>query len=491
MTPKQMTPTTRVKITPDSEPAPQLMSSRPSVSSQRRGLQMSERRLFLGIGDQIAISSALAIALSVGWSNLGLEAPSLLWFAVLSAAWLLVAPAFGVYDLKVAADVRTAVFAVWQAASVVVIVYFLVPYLSAPLLVSRAMMLVFTVSMLALLAAWRAGYAVLISHPRFRVRVLILGAGQAGQSVADAIEANAPQDYELLGFLDDDPSKQGSDLKGVPVLSPPDSIMEMARSLDVRELIVAISGDIRPELHRALIEAFESGLRILSMDEVYEAVTSRLAVEHAGQRWFVTLPAGGSGGILHELVRRALDIVAGAVGSGVFGLLFIPVAVAIKLDSPGPALYMQERIGKNGKKFRLMKFRSMGCDAERDGVAVWASRNDPRVTRVGRVLRSTRLDELPQFLAILKGEMSLIGPRPERPEFVEKLQAQIPFYRARLLVSPGLTGWAQVMYRYGSTSEDALIKLQYDLYYVKHRSFYLDFLIILRTIGVVLRRTGT
>ncbi|MCL4465423.1 MAG: sugar transferase, partial [Chloroflexi bacterium] len=223
----------------------------------------------------------------------------------------------------------------------------------------------------------------------------------------------------------------------------------------------------------------------------HEDVTARIAVQHVGHRWFVALPRGGSDGVLYELVRRSMDIVAGIAGCLVLSILFVPIAVAIKLNSPGPTFYRQERVGKRGRIFSLMKFRSMGCDAEKDGVAVWASRDDPRVTRVGRILRSTRLDELPQFVSVLWGEMSLIGPRPERPAFVEKLAAQIPFYRARLLVRPGLTGWAQVMYRYGNSTEDALTKLQYDLYYIKHRSLYLDFLIVLRTIGVVLGRSGT
>jgi lipopolysaccharide/colanic/teichoic acid biosynthesis glycosyltransferase len=166
------------------------------------------------------------------------------------------------------------------------------------------------------------------------------------------------------------------------------------------------------------------------------------------------------------------------------------VALAIKLDSPGPVFYSQERTGYRGRVFRVWKFRSMVAAAEADGRARWAKPGDPRVTRVGRALRASRLDELPQVLNVLRGEMSIVGPRPERPEFVAALEQQIPFYRARLLVKPGLTGWAQIKYRYGSTAQDALVKLQYDLYYVKHRSLLLDALIIARTIGVVVGLRG-
>lgn len=167
------------------------------------------------------------------------------------------------------------------------------------------------------------------------------------------------------------------------------------------------------------------------------------------------------------------------------------IALAIRLDSPGSVFYTQEREGRGGRRFRIIKFRSMVADAERAGKAVWATRDDPRITRVGKFMRRTRLDELPQFVNVLRGEMSIVGPRPERPQFVAQLQEEIPFYRARLSVKPGLTGWAQVKYRYGNTTEDALIKLQYDLYYIKHQSMVLDILILLRTIRVVLGFKGT
>jgi lipopolysaccharide/colanic/teichoic acid biosynthesis glycosyltransferase len=172
-------------------------------------------------------------------------------------------------------------------------------------------------------------------------------------------------------------------------------------------------------------------------------------------------------------------------------VLFPFIAGAIYLNSPGPILYTQERSGRAGRRFKIIKFRSMVPDAEQEGEAIWATQNDDRVTGVGKFLRLTRLDELPQLINVLKGEMSIVGPRPERPEFIDHLQEEIPFYRARLSVKPGLTGWAQVQYRYGSTVQDALIKLEYDLYYIKYRSLPLDLLIILRTIRVMLTFKGT
>jgi lipopolysaccharide/colanic/teichoic acid biosynthesis glycosyltransferase len=173
-----------------------------------------------------------------------------------------------------------------------------------------------------------------------------------------------------------------------------------------------------------------------------------------------------------------------------FGLIFPCLALLIVIDSPGPVFYKQERVGKAGRTFTFMKLRSMIPDAEAQSGPLWAVHADPRVTRVGRLLRKSRLDELPQLVNVLRGEMSLVGPRPERPAFVEQLQQEIPFYRARLTVLPGLTGWAQVNYGYGSTVEDALIKLQYDLYYIRHRSLLLDGLILLRTVGKIVRLQG-
>jgi len=205
-------------------------------------------------------------------------------------------------------------------------------------------------------------------------------------------------------------------------------------------------------------------------------------VEHIGDNWYVAMPIRHpSAGTLWPLVKRLMDIVLASVGLLLLAAFLPFIAAAIYLDSPGPIFYTQERVGKGGRIFKVYKFRSMVPDAEK-GEAVWARENDPRVTRVGRILRKTHVDEFPQFLNILKGEMSAVGPRPERPEFVEDLAAEIPFYRVRHAVRPGMAGWGLIVQGYSSSKEDALLKLQYDLYYIKHQSFWLDVVILLRTI---------
>jgi exopolysaccharide biosynthesis polyprenyl glycosylphosphotransferase len=193
---------------------------------------------------------------------------------------------------------------------------------------------------------------------------------------------------------------------------------------------------------------------------------------------------------LRLISKRILDLVFIFLSLPILGLLLPFLALAVHLDSPGPVFYRQLRSGRAGKPFSIIKFRTMVVDAEKDGRARWATENDPRITRVGRFLRKTRLDELPQLINILKGDMSLVGPRPERPEFIEELQQAIPFYRVRLLVKPGLTGWAQIHYDYGNSVEDALIKLQYDFYYIRYWSLWLDLYTLFKTVYVVLRFKG-
>ena len=224
---------------------------------------------------------------------------------------------------------------------------------------------------------------------------------------------------------------------------------------------------------------------------MYENLTNKIAVEHVGSNWGIVFPVEHyRSPILHDVLVRAVDIVSGLIGLVICGAVIPGLMLANRfLGSPGPLFYSQMRVGKGGKLFRIYKFRSMVTDAERAG-AKWCTEDDPRITKVGNFIRRTRIDELPQFMNVLIGEMSLIGPRPERPEFVTLLSESIPFYRARHAVKPGLTGWAQVMYRYGASTEDSLIKLQYDLYSIKHRGPALDLRIFAKSFKTILTAAG-
>jgi exopolysaccharide biosynthesis polyprenyl glycosylphosphotransferase len=227
------------------------------------------------------------------------------------------------------------------------------------------------------------------------------------------------------------------------------------------------------------------------MPALYEQLTRRVPVEHIDQGWILDALSGSESlSYMGSLAKRMFDLILATLGAIALGLVLPAVALAVALDDRGPLFYTQVRSGLGGKSFRVIKFRTMCVDAERDGRARWAKKGDDRITRVGRFLRKVRLDELPQVINALRGEMSIVGPRPERPEFIVDLERQIPFYRTRLVVKPGLTGWAQIHYEYGNSIEDALIKLQYDLYYIRHRTIWLDLYVILRTIRVVLGGGG-
>jgi exopolysaccharide biosynthesis polyprenyl glycosylphosphotransferase len=242
------------------------------------------------------------------------------------------------------------------------------------------------------------------------------------------------------------------------------------------------------------MSCYEQGVSIVAMPVLYEQITGRVPIEHVGSHlWTLVLPLEKRtvSFSVYLLIRRVFDAVCALVGLLLFALLLPVLAIAIKLTSRGPVFYRQVRLGRGGRPFTLVKLRTMKRDAENGHGVQGASHRDSRITPIGGFLRRTRLDEAPQLLNIMRGEMSLVGPRPERPEFVERLEREIPFYRTRLAVDPGLTGWAQVRYRYGSSTEDALRKLQYDLYYIRHQSLLLDLEILIRTVWTVLLFRGT
>ena len=355
----------------------------------------------------------------------------------------------------------------------------------------RIIPVLFLLASLALTAPWRVGYARVFTSPFLRRRAIVVGAGWAGRTLVRAVRQTL-QGYDIVGFIDDDPAKQGQIIEDLPVLGNRYDLVRQVQATGADEVILAITYEIHGDLFKALVDCCELGVEIKPMPLLYEEALGRVPVEHLGQKWFL-VPTWTSTSLptFYRAIKRLIDITLALVGLAFLVVTFPFIALAIYLDSPGPIFYTQERLGKGGKVFRVIKFRSMIPNAEREGQAVWATENDPRITRVGKFLRRTRLDEVPQVINVLRGEMSVVGPRPERPQFVEQLQEQIPFYRTRLSVKPGLTGWAQIKYRYGNTVEDALIKLQYDLYYIKHQSLVLDLLIILRTIKVILAFKGT
>jgi exopolysaccharide biosynthesis polyprenyl glycosylphosphotransferase len=456
------------------------------IQLPRVPLRISERRVLLGLLDLMGLNGALFLVLWLRMDQpfsirVALAHP--LWFALLSVLWLLIARAFDAYDLKNASRFSTSVLCVLKSAFLVLLVYMLILYLTPNLLHSRLTLGLFFALSLAFLAAGRGLYAFAVAQPLFQRRALIVGAGWAGRTLLEALQENGDGGYQVMGFVDDDLGKHGQFIDDVPVLGGRQELSTLIKRYRASTLVLAITHDVDGELFQILMDSLEQGVEIVPMPVIYEAVTGRVPIEHIGDNWYVAMPIHHPGtGALHPLVKRAMDIVLVSIGFFFLGLAFPFIALAIYLDSPGPLFYTQERVGKGGKIFRAYKFRSMVPDAEKKGEAVWAEKGDPRVTRVGRLLRATHVDEFPQFVNILRGEMSPVGPRAERPELVAELEKEIPFYRTRHSVKPGMAGWGLVKQGYAASKEDSVVKLQYDLYYIKHQSVWLDLVILLKTI---------
>jgi sugar transferase (PEP-CTERM system associated) len=320
---------------------------------------------------------------------------------------------------------------------------------------------------------------------RLAERVLILGTDLQAVAVAREIILRRGRGYEVIGFVGADLALVGKSLINPRVIGVMDDLEELVRRRRPDRIVVALS-DLRDKAPFGLL------LRLKVRDEIqveeasrfFERLTGKINTDHL-QTGRMVFAETGRWARPYRRLRRAFDVISSLVGIALSLPFMILTAAAIRIESPGPVFYTQERVGLHGQKFSIFKFRSMQVDAEAHG-PVWACENDPRVTRVGRIIRRLHIDETPQFFNILRGEMSLIGPRPERPEFVERLEKRIPYYAERHLVKPGLTGWAQVSYPYGASFEDAREKHQYDLYYIKHQSPLLDAIILLDTARVVL-----
>ncbi len=420
------------------------------------------------------------------------------WFIFLPALWFLSALLNGFYDPAKIADLGSATASLLRAIVLVIIGYIAIYFFFAtPGSLPRGVVGYQGAACFVLIGLWRAAYVSLIQRPGFARKVIIAGAGWAGQTIAQAIQQNASVHYRILGFVDDDPAKQGQAVNiprsavSLPVLGTSRDLVRLVKAEGVPEVILAVTHNISSPLFQALLECKEQGMQITLMPVLFEQLTGQVPIEHIGNNWNIALPLDSAeGGGVYPITKRLFDITGALIGLALYLLLLPFLIIAIKLDSPGPIFLWQERIGKGGKVFKLIKLRTMVANAESDGQAQRAETNDPRITRVGRLLRKAHLDEMPQLINVLKGDMSAIGPRPERPEHLAELDLMIPFHRLRNAVKPGMAGWAVVNYGYIDSVQDAKIRLQYDLYYIKHQSLWLDLLILLQTMGQMLMLKG-
>ncbi len=457
----------------------------------------NERRFILLFGDTLAAGFALIIALyfwamqdfwmDFTWQFL-LERPPT-WYYLLPFIWLLLL--IELYDIRSAGRRGDTIRGITVSTIISTFLYLLIFFISEPKSLPRRGVAAFIAATAGLTLLWRLLYIRIFTAPVFLRRAIIIGAGRAGSTFAEETIDIEPRPFHLVGFVDDDKKKVGKKIAGKPVLGTSKKLIQIIEKEYVTDIIFSISGDMLPTMYSAILTAEEKGIEVITMPVVYEELMGRVPIALLADDWVLRsfvdrAHASGS----YELIKRLLDIIGSVLGLIFLALIYPLIALVIVIDDGFPILFKQVRVGKSGKKFVLYKFRSMKKDAEEDGIARFAVENDDRVIRVGTFLRRSHLDEIPQFINVIKGDITLVGPRAERPEMVEDLQQDIPFYRARLFVKPGVTGWAQINYGYASNIKETAIKLEHDLYYIMHRNFMLDLLIIFRTLGDVVGFRG-
>jgi len=463
-------------------------------------LRIGERRFLLVIGDLIASSLALVITLYywgtnerfMGFSWEFLQKRTPVWFYFLPLIWMLLL--IELYDISRAGNWNKTVIGIAMAASIGLVFYLGVYFLYADpqgTLLPRRGVASFLIAVSVLTLAWRWIYIRIFAKSRFMRRVLLVGGGEAGKQFLQIYNTLEGKSFLIVGIVDDDQFKLGDSVEGLQVIGASENLRKIIEENDITELIIAIAGEMEGSMFQGLLEAQERGVSITSMRMAYEEVLNRVPVRSLEADWILRSFVDESRvGSFFDLSKRLVDVFGALVGI-LFMVIILPVvALAIILDDGFPIFYAQERSGRGGQSYNIIKLRTMLRNAEPDGQPQWAQEGDQRATRVGRILRKTHIDELPQFINVLVGDMSVVGPRAERPELVEMFEHHIPFYRARLLVKPGITGWAQVNYGYASTIDETRVKLEYDIYYIKRRSLILDLIILLRTPFTVLGLRG-
>lgn len=369
------------------------------------------------------------------------------------------------------------------------VIYFLLPNWA----IGRGVLTVHTLSVMVGLSAWRFLYSSVVVKSHTQRTAAVLGAGPGGRLLAETLAGMETSELRVTAFIDRRTELSGTDVAGVPVALPDaGDLMGQLRSLGVHEIIVADREGWDEALIQRVLSARVDGIPVFEMARVFKRITGRVPVGYVDDAYFLF----GPGFSLNQNIWvrnffRLFDIGLASVGILLSLPLQLLTTLAVLTLNGRPVLFAQERLGKDEQPFVLYKFRTMVRDAEKRSGPQWSVEDDPRVTRLGRFLRRSRLDEMPQLWNVLKGEMSFIGPRPERKHFVDQLRKEIPFYSLRFTVRPGITGWAQVNYRYGASQEDAQRKLEYELFYIQEMSFFLNVLILAKTVQTVLLKRGS
>ena len=460
-----------------------------------------KRTLLLGISEACLITLALVASalarLGVGEARFMLTYQyGSLKIVLVSVAFLTCMYYFDLYDSTVVSNRREALVRLIQVMGVAYIALGLLYYLYPPVKLGRGIFHLGFLFVGLLLLLWRRLFSIFNNTQRLAERVVILGEGSLAKSLLNEIEKRPELGIRIAGHVQLRTAENRPDnheIGEIPVILSQTGFCEslaIGRPIRGIDRIVVAMEERRGKLPVDLLLSLKNhGVQVQDGNDVYESITGKVPIESIRLSWLLFSPGSHASG-LFPIYKRLASVVISIVGL-LLSLPLLPfVIIAIKLSSPGGVLYWQNRVGRDDRIFRCYKFRTMRSDAEADTGPTWAADDDPRVTQMGRFLRKTRVDEIPQLLNVLKGDMSLVGPRPERPEFVTALNERIPYYHLRHSVRPGITGWAQILYKYGSSVEDAKEKLRYDLYYIKNRSVGLDLLVFLNTIKIVLVGRG-
>lgn len=463
------------------------------VANKKIHFEVSERKILLRIFDVLSVLLALyVVGVVFKFNYFNISTTNYYWTIVLGIYLTIIGTVFEMYNLQVASNQFQVTKSIILTASTTVLVYLLTPIYTPALPSNRLQIVFFYVAIFMSLLLWRLFYVRFLASSRFVKKVILICDKDQAQELVMALESVDPH-YKVMGYVN-------SDLQGDIVKRKEDFIQnididrleEFVVRNSVSEVVIASqkTDGITVNLYNQLIHLLENGYIIREYTQVYENITQRIPVQYVARDFYRYFPFSRSNqNQLYLLVVRILEVLVSLAGLSV-GIALLPlILIGNALGNRGKLFYLQERVGKNGEIFKMVKFRTMVKNAESNG-AVFATVNDSRITSFGKFLRKARLDEFPQFLNILKGDMAVIGPRPERPIFVNEIAEVMPFYETRHVIKPGLTGWAQVNYSYGDSIDDSLIKLQYDLYYIKHRSIFLDINIVLKTFSTILFYRG-
>ena len=453
--------------------------------------EVSERKILLRVFDILFVVFALyLVGLFFEFDYYTVSTTNFYWTIVLAVYILFLGSVFEMYNLQVASNQFQIIRSLILTSSTTVLLYLLTPIFTPVLPSNRLQILIFFAAILGSLSVWRLFYLRFLASHRFVKKVILVCDQNQVYELVAGLE-NVDPHYKVLGFVNSDSQSESNDstkIKNIPI----DTLKDFVQKKSISEVVVASQNTdgITTELYNQLISVLEKGYIIREYTQVYESITQRIPVHYVSRDFYRYFPFSRSNqNQFYIIIVRFLEIIIAVIGITI-GFLLTPLLLISNIFwNKGQLFYKQERVGKNGKVFSIVKFRTMVKNAEEQG-AVFATTNDSRVTPFGKILRKSRIDEFPQFINVLKGEMAVIGPRPERPIFVKEIAEIMPFYETRHVIKPGLTGWAQVNYPYGQTIDDSLIKLQYDLYYIKHRSLYLDVSIVFKTLSTVLFYRG-